>query len=105
MLGLLIILKHLECPWTFCYPILYLKNVLKIKCNLCKFTADLVDKIWNHKLDVHTGEYFDVKNVNENDKQNMLFSLVAEQNVELMADIESLKKGVKAVLEQFTYDL
>ena len=35
----------------------------------------------------------------------MLFSLVAEQNVELMQEIINLKKGVKEVLHQFTHDV
>ena len=74
-------------------------------CNLCEFRSDHIEHMWNHKLDKHTGEYFNVRKFSKDERQNMLFSLVAEQNVELMEEMLSLKKGVKAILEQFTYDV
>ena len=80
-------------------------NDAKYKCNLCEFSASSVDNIWNHKLDNHTGEYFNVKTLNNNERKDMLFSLIAEQNVELMEEVLKIKKGVKEVLKQFTYDV
>jgi hypothetical protein len=62
-------------------------NGAKYKCNLCEFSASSVDSIWNHKLDNHTGEYFNVKTLNNNERKDMLFSLIAEQNVELMEEV------------------
>jgi hypothetical protein len=72
---------------------------------LCDFSASFVDQIWNHKLDQHTGEYFNVKTFDENERKNMLFSLVAEQNVELMEEIIKLKDCMKEVLEGFAHDV
>ena len=81
-----------------------IKHVEKLipdyKCNLCDFGANFITEIWNHKLDNHAGETFNVNKFDESAKYNLIFNLVAEQNVDLMEEVTNLKNGIKEVLEQ-----
>ena len=74
-------------------------------CNLCDFTTNFVDQLWNHKLEEHGDKYFNHNNFTENDRKNILFSVVAEQNVELMEEMVTLRKFLKEVFEQLTNDI
>ena len=61
---------------------------LQYNCSVCDFESDYLASMWKHLMDDHTGENIQL---NSKLKQDILINLVAEQNVDLMGDISSLK--------------
>ena len=64
-------------------------------CDLCEFQAHLNKDIWNHKLEKHPDLH----------EKKDFYSLIAEQNTELKGEVLSMKKLMKEILTQFTYDV
>ena len=74
------------------------------KCNLCEFRADSVDLIWKHKLDKHTGESFNFNKMDKNSRKNILFNILAEQNVEIIEEVVNLRNSMKEIFKQMLND-
>ena len=81
-----------------------LKNEIWYTCNVCDFGSTTKNEVWNHKLDDHAGQIVDFKSLDKNERNNLFFKYVAEQNADLMEEVENLKKGIKLAFEQVTYE-
>ena len=74
------------------------------KCNLCEFKSDCIDLIWNHKLDKHTGESFNFNKLDKDSRKNVLFNILAEQNVDLIEEVTGLRNSMKERFKQMIDD-
>ena len=63
------------------------KHVIsKYNCGECSFGSDLAANLWEHTNNTHT---------NLTEKENLFVKLIAEQNIDLLEEIEQLKKDTK----------
>ena len=69
----------------------------KYNCKECAFTANLVADFWKHSLTKHPD---DAIPYDGNQFENMTLKIMAEQNVDLGEEIETLKKDMKGACEQ-----
>ena len=68
----------------------------KFKCNFCSFKADVVLKMYEHKLAEHPDipqEFIPKKT----DVKDMILNLLAEQNLDMMEELINLKKYIKGL--------
>jgi hypothetical protein len=72
-------------------------------CDRCDFRDDFLGNVWKHKLAKHS-EIFNANSSSENLPKDILLNLLAEQNANLMEEVVTLKKSVKEVIMQVTYD-
>ena len=75
---------------------------LKYTCNTCEYGSDYIAELWNHVLEVHPGSNFQFDN---KVKKDILLNLVAEQNVDIMEEFNSLKKDIKEAFTQLAQDI
>ena len=73
-------------------------NILKYKCKACDFETNLVADIWEHTLKQHPDASFQF---NQTQTENFTIKMVAEQNVDMMEEVEILKKDFKGAFEKF----
>ena len=88
-----------ECGYK-CKLNIQLKNHMKTKhqtdsrysCKECQYTSNYIADVWEHNFTEHPE-----KSVEYNPKQgeNMVLKIVAEQNAELIEEMELLKKDIK----------
>ena len=72
-------------------------------CDICDYRDNFLGNVWKHKLAKHS-DMFHFNSSEENIPKDILLNLVAEQNANLMEEVVSLKKNVKEVIMQVTYD-
>ena len=70
---------------------------LKYSCSECSYSSDYLVHMWSHGESTHPEH---MKNFTPRPK-DMVLSLVAEQNMDIIEDIESLKKVTKNSLDAF----
>ena len=68
---------------------------LKYACNSCGFGSNFVAELWNHVIDAHPGEnQFESKA-----KHEIFYNLVAEQNVNILEEFNTLKDALKKLMK------
>ena len=100
------------CPYECNLNIKMKKHIHKehadstpVKCDLCEFQAHLINDMWSHKLETHTGEDIDARPKDRNEDKDRTMSFIVEQNIKLMGEVLDMKKFFKDILKQFTYDV
>ena len=75
----------------------------EFKCNSCGYSALSMTSLWKHMIEDHAGGYKSTEK--ENHPSPVVFQqMVAEQNIEIMKEIINLKRTVKEILTQFSFD-
>ena len=76
----------------------------KYKCAVCSFTGNFLVDIWQHRQSVHadtTPEFLP----QTRSSHEVAIAYLAEQNLELSEEMETLKKDFKGAFEVFAHDL
>ena len=68
------------------------KETLKYACNTCEYGSNFIAELWNHVLDVHPGDKFQF---DQNAKHDILYNLVAEQNVDVLEQFNILNEHME----------
>ena len=77
---------------------------MRFTCNICSFKAEYLVEIYEHKLSNHPGNPMDF-NPNRRSAKDMALNLIAEQNIDLIEEIQDLKKTFKSAFEQLANDV
>ena len=70
----------------------------KYECNFCEFSAEIINDIWNHKLEKHTGQSLNFNNLDKDVEKNDILKFLAEQNTDIIEEVINLKTNMKAVI-------
>ena len=75
---------------------------MKYTCNTCEYGSNFVAELWNHVLELHPGDKsgFDTKA-----RHDILYNLVAEQNMIIMEYFNTLNRDIKVAVKQMTEDM
>ena len=76
----------------------------KYKCNFCTFQSEFLVNIYEHKLAIHPEIpiEFNPKTISVKD---MVLNLIAEQNIEIMEELQVLKKDLRGAFEQLSEEI
>ena len=73
-------------------------------CEFCGFASHYILNLWNHREEVHA-DLTPVFVPKPNTNQDSAIAYLAEQNLELMEEIETMKKDFKGAFEQHSNDI
>ena len=76
----------------------------KYKCNYCSFESEFLIRMYEHRLNDHPEEQIDFM-PNKTTAKDMIINLIAEQNIEIIQEFESMTKGLKDSFVQLTHDI
>ena len=65
---------------------------VKYKCEECNYASSFVASLWQHTMTEHEQMLHRLHEVNSND---LSVKFIAEQNIDIMEEIEALKKDTK----------
>ena len=72
--------------------------------DLCALGTDFIGEMWKHKLNKHAKDAYEYNNLDEHAENNINFNLLAEQNINLIGEVNSIKKCFQETFEQMNYD-
>ena len=79
-------------------------NEGKFQCNYCGYGTDFIAKMYEHRIEDHKEIPIDFM-PDKTTVKEMLFNLVAEQNMEILEEFKALKRGLKGSFEQLTEEI
>ena len=77
------------------------KDTRIYSCDACPYTTLYVGQLWEHVLDKHPGKD---KEFSPKTSKDILFNLLAEQNMDLLEEVRSIKNGMKNSFNQLAGD-
>jgi hypothetical protein len=72
----------------------------KFKCNICTYQAEHLLELYEHKFSKHPDIPMEF-NPNRRTVKDMILNLIAEQNLELMEELQGFKKEFRLSLTNF----
>ena len=75
------------------------KKETKYWCTECKFVTNYVANTWEHTLAEHPDSSFEF---NPKQMDNVVLKLVAEQNADIVEEMESMKREIKDAFDQLS---
>ena len=72
----------------------------KFKCNFCEFQSNVLLRIYEHKISNHPDNPMEFQ-PNSNPVSEMVMNMLAEQNLDMMEEIVTVKTFLKEALETF----
>ena len=77
---------------------------MKYKCNMCSFQAQRVVQVYDHKFTVHPETPMEY-NPNKPTVKDMVLNLIAEQNIEIVEELQDIKKYMRDAFERLSDEI
>ena len=80
------------------------KEDMKFKCNLCTFQSQHLVHLYEHKHTYHPESPMEF-NPSKVTVKDMVLNLIAEQSIEIIEEIQDMRKEIKGALEKVSHEM